>query len=99
MDIPRLSAKEAEVLRLLIAQGEMYGLELVKASASLKRGTVYVLLGRMAEKGYVESRQEEVSAGDGPPKRLYKASGLGIRAYRAEEAARRAFSGEVAWGM
>jgi DNA-binding PadR family transcriptional regulator len=98
MDIPRLSAKEAEVLRLLIAQGEMYGLELVKASASLKRGTVYVLLGRMAEKGYVESRQEDVSTGDGPPKRLYKASGLGIRAHRAEEAARRAFSGEVAWG-
>jgi DNA-binding PadR family transcriptional regulator len=53
----------------------------------------------MAEKGYVESRQEDVSAGDGPPKRLYKASGLGMRAYRAEEAARRAFSGEVAWGM
>lgn len=99
MDIPRLSAKEAEVLALLIARGEMYGLELVKASASLKRGTVYVLLSRMAEKGYVESRQEDVSQGDGPPKRLYRATGLGIRAYRAEEAARRAFSGEVAWGM
>jgi DNA-binding PadR family transcriptional regulator len=99
MDIPRLSAKEAEVLGLLIAQGEMYGLELVKASTALKRGTVYVLLGRMAEKGYVESRQEDVSAGDGPPRRLYKATGLGLRAYRAMEAAQRAFSGEVAWGM
>ncbi|HET7461675.1 MAG TPA: helix-turn-helix transcriptional regulator [Longimicrobium sp.] len=100
MDIPRLSAKEAEVLRLLIANGEMYGLELVTSSDVLKRGTVYVTLSRMAEKGYVESRQEEVSPGDGPPRRLYKATGFGARAYRALEHAARLFAGgEGAWAV
>ena len=98
MDIPRLSAKEAEVLRLLIANGEMYGLEMVERSNELKRGTVYVTLSRMGDKGYVESRVEELAPGDGPPRRLYRATGLGVRAYRAHEAAARAFAGgEVAW--
>lgn len=82
MDIPRLSGKEAEILRLLIANGEMYGLEMVRSSSSLKRGTVYVTLGRMAEKGYVESRPEENSE-----RRLYRATGHGIRVFRAWETA------------
>lgn len=99
MAIPRLSAKEAEVLRLLIANGEMYGLEMVQRSDILKRGTVYVTLSRMGDKGYVESRLEDVEPGDGPPRRLYTATGLGVRAYRAMELAARVFSGgEVAWG-
>ena len=99
MDIPRLSAKEAEVLRLLIANGEMYGLEMVQRSGILKRGTVYVTLSRMGDKGYVESRLEEVSPGEGPPRRLYQATGLGVRVYRAMEQAARFFSGgEIAWG-
>lgn len=99
MEIPRLSAKEVEVLRLLLANDEMYGLEMVQRSAILKRGTVYVTLSRMGDKGYVESRLEEVSPGDGPPRRLYKVTGLGVRAYRAMEQAARVFAGgEVAWG-
>ena len=100
MDYPRLSAKEAEVLRLLIANGEMYGLELVKSSAHLKRGTVYVTLSRMAEKGYVDSRLEEVGQGDGPPRRLYTVTGLGERVYHALQSAARVFaSGEGAWAF
>src|SRR5688572_10325448 len=97
MDIPRLSAKEAEILRLLIANGEMYGLELVKSSETLKRGTVYVTLSRMGDKGYVESRQEEVQEGDGPPKRLYTATGHGVRVLRAWETARTTLEG--AWAQ
>jgi PadR family transcriptional regulator, regulatory protein PadR len=100
MNAPRLSAKEAEVLRLLIANGEMYGLEMVQRSGLLKRGTVYVTLSRMGDKGYVESRVEEVSPGDGPPRRLYTVTGLGERAYRAMEQAAWVFSGgETAWGF
>jgi len=99
MDYPKLSGKEAEILRLLIASGEMYGLELVKNSnGQLKRGTVYVTLDRMEDKGYVESVREEVTPGDGPPRRIYSATGLGVRAYRAMEHAARAFAGlEGAW--
>jgi DNA-binding PadR family transcriptional regulator len=100
MSYPNLPAKEAEVLRLLIANGEMYGLELVKTSAELKRGTVYVILARMAEKGFVESYLEERATREGPPRRKYKVTGLGLRAYRAIEAAARTFAGlEGAWAL
>jgi PadR family transcriptional regulator len=98
---PKLTAKEFEVLRLLIANGEMYGLELVKKSDGvLKRGTVYVTLSRMSDKGYVDSRPEEVAAGDGPPRRLYQATGLGERAYWSNVQAARTFAaGEGAWAI
>ena len=99
MDFPRLAPKEAEVLRLLLAHGEMYGLEMVHRSTTLKRGTVYVTLSRMADKGYVESRYETVSPGDGPPRRLYKATGLGQRTYRALEQAALSAGQKVAWGF
>jgi DNA-binding PadR family transcriptional regulator len=44
----------------------------------LKRGTVYVTLGRMEEKGYITSRLEAAppEAG-GLPRRIYKATPLG----------------------
>jgi len=44
----------------LLAQGrDMYGLELVEASSGrIKRGTVYVTLYRMEQKGFVASHQE-----------------------------------------
>ena len=47
-----LSAKETLILELLVRDGELYGLQMVAASKRrLKRGTVYVTLGRMEEKG------------------------------------------------
>jgi len=47
-----VSPKERLVLELLRHQ-ELYGLQFVAASRGrLKRGTVYVTLGRMEEKGY-----------------------------------------------
>ena len=81
---PRLSAKEALVLELLTA-GERYGLQLVAASRGrLKRGTVYVTLGRMEDKGYVTSRTEEAPEGAGGlPRRLYEATPLGLRVLKA----------------
>jgi DNA-binding PadR family transcriptional regulator len=94
MDIPRLSPKEALILRLLIGKGEMYGLELVNDSGGeLKRGTVYVTLGRMADKGYVESRTIPQDDGSGIPKRLFRATGYGSRVLSAWELA----STSLAW--
>jgi DNA-binding PadR family transcriptional regulator len=80
MILPRLSSKEAEILEALRGQ-EMFGLQLVQASqGKLKRGTVYVTLGRMQEKGFVESRLEERQAGAiGLPRRLYRATAFGVR--------------------
>ena len=76
-----LSAKESLILELLVEQPEMYGLQLVASSRRrLKRGTVYVTLQRMEEKGYITSRLEAAppQAG-GMPRRVYQATPLGRR--------------------
>ncbi len=76
-----LSEKESLILGLLLPGGELYGLQMVTASKRrLKRGTVYVTLGRMEDKGYVTSRLEEAPAeAGGLPRRLYRATPLGRR--------------------
>jgi DNA-binding PadR family transcriptional regulator len=83
------SATEAQVLRLLVSHGPSYGLELVKASdGNLKRGTVYVLLDRMEDKGLIESREETEPPTDGYvgiPRRVYRAKGAGVRVLEAME--------------
>lgn len=96
--IPSLSATEATMLELLIdGHKEMYGLEMIEASKGrLKRGTIYVTLQRMTEKGFVESREEARPSPEvGIPRRLYKITGLGERAIAAREAAYLAFSTET----
>jgi hypothetical protein len=72
--VPNLSRKQRLILELLAERGEMYGLELVAASKrQLKRGTVYVTLGRMEEKGYIRSRLEDApTKGGGLARRLYE---------------------------
>lgn len=94
--VPRLSGKESVILDLLAERGEMYGLELVSASAGrIKRGTAYVTLGRMEEKGYLESRQEDpVPSAIGLPRRLYRPTPLGLRVRDAWELARQRFAFE-----
>jgi PadR family transcriptional regulator PadR len=78
---PTLSSKERIILELLIAARGMYGLELVaRSSGRLKRGTVYVTLGRMEDKGYIRSQLESAAAGTGGlPRRIYEATPLGRR--------------------
>ena len=80
-----LSAKESLILELLVQKQGMYGLQLVTASGGLlKRGTVYVTLGRMEEKGYIASRLEEAPAeAGGLPRRLYQPTTLGRRVLKA----------------
>jgi PadR family transcriptional regulator, regulatory protein PadR len=77
--LPTLSPKESLILELLVGAKEMYGLELVAASAGdLKRGTIYVTLARMEEKGYVASRLEAAPpAAGGLPRRIYAPTPLG----------------------
>lgn len=80
-----LSQKESLILELLVERGELYGLQLVGASKrKLKRGTVYVTLGRMEEKGYIASRLEDAPPEmGGLPRRLYQATSLGRRVLTA----------------
>jgi DNA-binding PadR family transcriptional regulator len=69
----------------LLRGAERYGLELVDASAgTLKRGSVYVILARMEEKGFIESRQEDRGPHvSGLPRRLYRATPYGIKVHSA----------------
>ncbi len=84
------------ILELLVSSGPMFGLQLVEQPAgALKRGTVYVTLGRMEAKGLVESEQEVLPAGAiGLPRRVYRPTGLGERMLRAWTV----FTKELAWG-
>ena len=84
-----LPLSERVILTLLVARGPSYGLELVQASkGALKRGGIYVTLGRMEEKGLVMSAHGE----DG--RRRYRPTALGERALLAA----RVFSGQVRLG-
>ena len=89
--LPRLSGKEGLILELLGRSREMYGLELVAASAGeLKRGTVYVTLGRMEQKGFISSRlDEDPPPFGGLPRRLYTATVVGREVHAAQTALRK----------
>jgi DNA-binding PadR family transcriptional regulator len=81
--LPLLSGKEELILSLLAESGwEGFGLDLVERSGNkLARGTVYVTLDRMEDKGYVKSRRESIAQSDTQaiPRRIYSVTGLGQR--------------------
>jgi DNA-binding PadR family transcriptional regulator len=81
-----LSQKEALILGLLINSGSnLFGLEMVESSnGELKRGTIYVTLQRMQEKGLIDSKPEPRPVPEiGIPRRLYWPTGLGQRSFIA----------------
>lgn len=76
----RLPPTERNILSLLSNAGPSYGLQLVQASGGrLKRGGIYVTLGRMEEKGLVSSTKQDDA------RRIYELTGLGHRALAALE--------------
>ena len=83
--IPSLPPKERLILELLVAECRLFGLQLVALShGELKRGTVYVTLGRMEAKGFIRSEQEAMPPGAiGLPRRMYYPTPLGERVLRA----------------
>ncbi len=94
-DFGTLPRKEKLILELLASDGPTYGLSLVeRAGGALKRGTVYVTLGRMEAKGLVESVQEPLAPGAiGLPRRIYRPTAFGLRVLRAWNT----FTRELAW--
>jgi DNA-binding PadR family transcriptional regulator len=86
----RLPKSEHLILAILTARGPCYGLELVDASRGrLKRGGIYVTLGRMEEKGLVTS-----SHGGDDGRRRYRPTALGERAFLAAQV----FAGKITLG-
>jgi DNA-binding PadR family transcriptional regulator len=99
-EFPKLSPKEFKILQLLISNGDMFGLEMIEASdGELKRGTIYVTLQRMSDKGYVESREEPREYPEiGIPRRKYSATGLGEKVYQTHLKAQEFFNADFALG-
>ena len=96
--LPRLSEKEEIIMQLLSQhKRELYGLEMVEASHNkLKRGTVYVTLARMEDKGYLSSRKEETALSEyKTPRRLYKLTGLGKSIFDVWQIANQEFLGAL----
>jgi DNA-binding PadR family transcriptional regulator len=81
------SGKELEVLRLLQLTGRgMYGLEIVeKSGGAVGRASIYILLGRLEEKGFVSVKRPQSAAHAGMPRPIYKINGDGARALAAAE--------------
>ena len=100
-ELPPLPRKEALILDMLLSSGrELYGLEMVDASnGELKRGTIYVTLQRMKEKGFIDSKLEPRPAPEiGMPRRLYWPTGYGQRVFAAYRAALSALVTNLAAG-
>ena len=96
-DLPKFSAAERLIVEMLVAREELFGLQMVELSdGRLKRGTVYVTLGRMVDKGYLESRQEPLPEGAiGLPRRLYRPTGLAMRVLAVWQAAEASYRTSV----
>jgi DNA-binding PadR family transcriptional regulator len=77
------SPTERQILDLLGDETEKYGLQLVRSG--IRRGTVYVLLGRLECKGLVASRQPDPQSN----MKLYAITELGRKVRRALQAADR----------
>ena len=86
-NIPALSQKEAIIIGVLFSSkaSEMFGLQILDGSSGmLKRGTIYVTLQRMEEKGLISSRQEARAKPEGGiPRRLYRVTAFGQCAFNA----------------
>lgn len=83
---PRMTLQTLEVLSAMLDDSyrEWYGLELSTASG-LKTGTIYPVLVRLEQAGWVSSYWEEVdpSVVGRPRRRLYRLTGEGADAARA----------------
>jgi PadR family transcriptional regulator PadR len=89
---PRMTIQTQAVLgALLAADGEVYGLQLVRTSG-LAAGTVYPILQRLLAMGWIVARwepAEQAQAEGRPPRRYYELSPEGAsRAYSTLHSAR-----------
>ena len=89
-DPTQLTVTEHAVLSVLSDLGRAYGLQIVQASeGALRRASIYVLLGRLQDKGFVQSHLEDRMAGQrGPRRRVYRITATGHRVLSAWELAR-----------
>lgn len=82
-----MSVTKTELLIMeLLVSGSAYGLELVhRSEGKLKRGTVYVLLQRIEEKGFIKSQRQPRDGNSKSARRTYFLTGAGAQALSAYE--------------
>lgn len=82
-----LSTTQLLILELLQRLGDLYGLQLVAESdGRLKRGTVYVTLSRMADKGWIVARRDGAEGEhSGLPRPRYRITAKGKHALAAQQ--------------
>lgn len=73
MTTAKLSDTEYEIMRMLIQDRVRYGYEMGKRGLAI--GSVYVLLGRLEDKGFVAGKFEV--SGDQMPRKVYTATPMG----------------------
>nr|BFE58940.1 hypothetical protein GCM10020063_034660 [Dactylosporangium thailandense] len=95
----RITVPTARVLAALLAapEDDHYGLELMRA-AGLASGTLYPILTRLTEAGWLERRWEgiEPAAAGRPARRLYRLTAEGVAQARQALAELRAQLGNAA---
>ncbi len=77
-----ITPTEAMILSLLRERSDgAYGSQLVYDSdGKLKRGSVYTLLGRLEQAGFVKSKEEPAQDEYALPRTRYKITGAGVKA-------------------
>jgi PadR family transcriptional regulator PadR len=99
-ETPRMTTQTLAVLAVLVeSRRELAGADLGKET-KLKSGTLYPILLRLEEAGWLEGRWEQTSASElgRPRRRLYKLTGTGMRAATDELKKMAAVIGGLAWG-
>jgi DNA-binding PadR family transcriptional regulator len=84
MSNPFATETELLILGLLQRSAGLYGMELLhKSNGKLKRGTIYVTLGRLEERGLVTSELPKTEKHSGLPRPVYSVSEAGKRMLKA----------------
>jgi hypothetical protein len=81
----KTSEIEAEILRVLIREGALYPMQIVRASPKIKIGSVYAYLGRLKRKKWVSSFAEGVLAPSGVVMHRYRITGIGAKRHDSFE--------------
>jgi DNA-binding PadR family transcriptional regulator len=81
---PNTSPQTVRVLGLLLQEPEgwHYGYDLSRRTA-LKSGTLYPILLRLSEQGWLETRWEEPEHPGRPPRHIYRLTAEGVREARS----------------
>ena len=99
-DQPRITTQTLRVLSAFRSCGhELAGSDLAK-STHLLSGTLYPILFRLEEAGWLESRWESSKPTElgRPRRRLYKLTGAGVKAANEELRKMAAVIGGLSWG-